>query len=457
MESKDLILHVLMFPWLAHGHISPFLELAKRLSRRNFLVHLCSTPPNLASIEEQLDQKLFPSIHLLQLHLPPSPHLIPQCHSTNSLPPHLMPALKTAFDLAQPSFSSILATLNPDLLIYDFLQPWAPELASHFNIPAVLFFTTSATAISFLRSSEKGDEFPFPEIRINEREARGLSQMQKSTANGMSDMERVEQCMGRSSDLILIKTSRQIEAKYIDYFSHLVQKEMVPVGSLVQCSAAYDRSDHFVEWLESKERSSVVFVSVGTEYFMCKEERDEVAHGLELSNVNFIWVVRFHEEEKKTAMDEALPFGFLERVGSRGMVVQGWAPQLRILGHPSVGGFLTHCGWSSMMEGMWSGVPLIAMPLHLDQPFNARLVGEMGVGKEVERGREGLFEREEVAKRIREVAVGEEGEELRRRAKEIGEKMRKKGDDQETDVTVQKLVGLCRNNSTSKKLGNHPD
>ncbi|KAM2967864.1 hypothetical protein FF1_028077 [Malus domestica] len=71
---------------------------------------------------------------------------------------------------------------------------------------------------------------------------------------------------------------------------------------------------------------SVVYISFGSEYFLSKEEIEEIAHGLELSKVSFIWVVRFPKEEKVTRAKEVLPKGFVERVGERGMIVEGWAP-----------------------------------------------------------------------------------------------------------------------------------
>ena len=48
--------------------------------------------------------------------------------------------------------------------------------------------------------------------------------------------------------------------------------------------------------------------------------------------------------------------------------------------HPSVGGFLSHCGWSSTLESITNGVPMIAWPLYAEQRMNAMLlVEELGV------------------------------------------------------------------------------
>ncbi|KAI6669281.1 hypothetical protein NL676_004166 [Syzygium grande] len=117
-----------------------------------------------------------------------------------------------------------------------------------------------------------------------------------------------------------------------------------------------------------------------------------MAYGLELSNVDFIWVVKFPVEEH-IKLEEALPTGFLERVRDRGLEIEGWAPQARILAHPSVGGFVSHCGWSSVIESIKFGVSIITMPMHLDQPLNMRLVEDVGVGLEVMRNESGELER----------------------------------------------------------------
>ncbi|CAN0922776.1 UDP-glucosyltransferase 29 [Linum grandiflorum] len=143
---------------------------------------------------------------------------------------------------------------------------------------------------------------------------------------------------------------------------------------------------------------------------------------------------------------EALPPGFLDRVGEKGLVVEGWAPQSAILAHDSIGGFVSHCGWSSVMESMWYGVPIVAMPMQLDQPLNARLVEEVGVGVEVKRdGRSGKVDRKEVGKVIREVVMGEK---VRRKAEEMSEVMKKKGD-LEIDDVVRELLQLCRSPSVN--------
>lgn len=215
----------------------------------------------------------------------------------------------------------------------------------------------------------------------------------------------------------------------------------VPVGPLVRAPETENEHSEIMDWLNSKERCSTVFVSFGSEYFLCKEETEELALGLELSKVNFLWVVRFPVGQNMD-LEEVLPKGFLERVGNRGKVVQGWAPQLRILGHSNIAGFVSHCGWSSVMEGLKLGIPIIAMPMHLDQPLNAKLIVEAGVGEEVVKEKDGKIDRDEVAKVVREVVVERSGQRLRKRTREFSQILESNGE-REIDQVVQELMNIC--------------
>ncbi|KAK4431110.1 UDP-glucosyltransferase 29 [Sesamum alatum] len=449
MDTRKGSIRILMFPWLAHGHISPFLELAKSLAKRNFVTYICSSPVNLNSISKNLSSKDSISVKFVELQIPATPELPPHYHTTNGLPPHLMSNLKRALDMARPAFSTLLQTLKPDLVLYDFLQPWAPEEAESQNIPAMVFLCAGAAAGSFFMYDwlKPRSGYPFPAIYFREHELCRLVEFGSDT-NGAG---RVLNCVKRSCDVVLIKTFRELEGQYIDFVSDLIGKRCVPVGPLVQevgCDMENEGND-IIEWLDRKDRRSTVFASFGSEYFLSANEIKEIAHGLELSGLNFIWVLRFHRGDEKIKIEEKLPEGFLERVEGRGRVVEEWAPQRRILSHPSVGGFLSHCGWSSVMEGVYSAVPIIAVPMHLDQPLNARLVAAVGFGEEVVRSREGNLDRGEVARVLKKVVVGKSGEGLRRRVEELSEKMREEGEKEIDSVAEELMVTLVRRRERS--------
>ncbi|KAH7840147.1 hypothetical protein Vadar_013215 [Vaccinium darrowii] len=436
MDSKQSSpMKVLMLPWLAHGHITPFLELAKKLSTKNFHIYLCSTPINLTSIQNKITKTQSLSIELIPLHLPPSPELPPHLHTTNGLPPHLLRTLINTFELENPSFSHILETICPDLVIYDLFRPRLPTTdALEYKIPAVELLTSGASVICFgYHMFTKPDvEFPFPELLLNSN--------QRAPASDSGDRRKIERPK-ISCKMMLFNSFRELEGKYIDYLSILMEKKIIPTGPLVQEITDGDEDQEILQWLGTKDELSTVFVSFGSECFLSKEEREEIAHGLEHSGVNFIWIVRFPAGER-IEIKEALPVEFLKRTGERGMVVEGWAPQAQILAHSSTGGFVSHCGWNSILESLKFGVPIIAMPMIHDQPVNAKFVKVAGFGVEVKRDENGRLDRENIAEVIRKVVVDEKGVDVRMKAREFSEIMRKKGEE-EIDGVVKELVQLC--------------
>ncbi|XP_019191653.1 PREDICTED: beta-D-glucosyl crocetin beta-1,6-glucosyltransferase-like [Ipomoea nil] len=432
---------VVMFPWLAYGHITPFVGLAKNLADRGFLVHLCSTPDNLNSIKNNIPQSYSQSIRLLELHLPESPDLPPHYQTTNGLPLHLHDALKKVLKMAEPDFTELLKTLNPDLLIHDVVNLWAEKVALSLNIPSVRFFTASAAMCSYFTHmlTNPGAEYPFPALRLRQYEQTKTRELMNQETRNFKREETLDTPANQA--MMLVNSSREVEGKYIDYLSELMKSKVVSIGTTFQAPPPVDHETELTDWLARKPASSTVFVSFGSEYFLRKEDLEEIAYGLEISGVNFIWVLRFPKGEE-ISVEEALPKGFLERIGERGRMVEGWAPQAKILGHRSTGGFVSHCGWNSIMESLNLGVPIIAMPMHLDQPMNARLMVEIGAAVEVERDEKGKLHREEMAAALRETVGGENGEKLKRNVKRISENLRLAGN-REMDAVVAELEKLC--------------
>ena len=175
-------------------------------------------------------------------------------------------------------------------------------------------------------SKKKDEEFPFPEIYTDSLKKRFKKMAETSYARNNNG--KGFQFYERSCKIVLMKSFRELEGKYIDYLSAF-GKKIVPVGPLVQEPVHDDNEGmDIINWLNTKEKSSTVYVSFGSECYPSKEDVEEIAHGLELSNVNFIWVVRFPEGDKMT-LDEALPDGYLGRTRERGVVIENWAPQIR--------------------------------------------------------------------------------------------------------------------------------
>ncbi|EYU43901.1 hypothetical protein ABFS82_07G019100 [Erythranthe guttata] len=458
MEKDETKFTILMFPWLAYSHVFPFFELAKSLSkRRTFHIYFCSSAANLGSIENNLNNHKLRcnddddvSIDLVELQLPPSPQLPPHFHTTKNLPPNLVPILLQTFQESSSSFSRILIDLKPDLLIYDFFQPWAAKQALSLSIPSIYFATAGAAPFSYfhhLHTHGSASTFPYQEIYLSDREKADLNAV---VAPEIKDADQ-DFAFGNfklSCDIVLIKSSKGLEQKYIDYLSVLCRKKVVPTGPLVQESNIKDDDDDesevIMQWLSEKDRFSTVLICFGSEHLLPKEQIVEIAKGLEQCCTNFIWIVRFIMDENALRLEDELPEGFLERVEGRGLVVQKWAPQAKILSHPSIGGFVSHCGWSSIMESLYFGVPIIALPIKFDQPINGRLVVEAGCGVEIGRGENGICSAEEVAKAIKKVIMEDSGEGLiRYNARNLGEKMKTEKEIAANEV-AEELLLICK-------------
>ncbi|CDY69679.1 BnaUnng03370D, partial [Brassica napus] len=142
------------------------------------------------------------------------------------------------------------------------------------------------------------------------------------------------------------------------------------------------------------------------------------AWGLESSQQRFVWVVHPPVDD---GTPQYLPKEFTSRTHERGLVVSSWAPQAEILAHQAVGGFLTHCGWNSILESVVSGVPMIAWPLFAEQKMNATLLNEeLGVAiRSRKLPSEEVVLRVEIESLVRRIMVEEEGCEMREKVKKL--------------------------------------
>lgn len=147
---------------------------------------------------------------------------------------------------------------------------------------------------------------------------------------------------------------------------------------------------------------------------MSMQDVIEFGWGLINSDHYFLWIIRPDIVVGESAV---LPPEFEEHVKKRGFIAR-WCPQEKVLNHPAVGGFLTHCGWGSTIESLSAGVPMICWPYLWDQLTNCRYIcKEWDVGFEM--GKE--VKREEVTNLVQEL-MGDGGESKRLKAREWQEK-----------------------------------
>lgn len=146
-------------------------------------------------------------------------------------------------------------------------------------------------------------------------------------------------------------------------------KNVLNVGPFRLTSSTNFQDTHgCIPWLDNHQTGTVAYIGFGTGATPQPVELKALAEALEATNTPFIWSL-------KDSMKPHLPEGFLERTSrdETGKIVP-WAPQVQILSHESVGVFLSHCGWGSVMESIIAGVPIIGRPFLGDQQLNACMV-----------------------------------------------------------------------------------
>ncbi|KDP29787.1 hypothetical protein JCGZ_18722 [Jatropha curcas] len=221
-------------------------------------------------------------------------------------------------------------------------------------------------------------------------------------------------------DIVAIRSCFELEADFLGLVGELHGKPVFPVGLLPQLTldGNGDEDDAWLkirDWLDEQKKGPVVYIAFGSEVDLNQREFTELALGLELSGLPFFWAIRKRDDNKVE-----LPDGFEERVKGRGLVWTSWVPQPRILSHESIGGFLTHCGYSSIIDALYFGCALIMLPIAFDHGLIARVFKDKKVGVEVTRQEDdGSFTRDSVADSVRLIMVDEEGKLYRENAKEM--------------------------------------
>ncbi|KAI4370425.1 hypothetical protein MLD38_018779 [Melastoma candidum] len=442
-----------MLPWSAFGHIIPFSQLAVSLVRSGLVrVSFLSTPGNLRRIP-----KLPPDVSPDLLRFIPLPLADVKDASGSPLRGEAtmdvafdeIQYLKVAYDLLREPLAGFLEVSSPDILMVDFASPWAKDLVEERGIPMMMFSIFPASALAFLMhpdylTGERRWETPEsltipppwgkfpPSIAYRLHEAIGLhGGIYSKNASDYTDAERLGNVL-KSSAAITIRSCPEFDRHYLETIEENIGKPVIPVGFLPRDkstppSSSGSRSP-ILEWLDGKTENSVVFVAFGSELQLTKEHIHEIALGLELSGIPFVWALRrpswarhIDQNDEEKLAEAILPPGLLERTSSSGKVCFGWVPQFEIMSHPTIGGTLTHSAWGSVIETLQFGYPLVLLPFGIDQPLIARDMVHRGLGVEVERAGDGQYTREGVASALRFTMVSVDGEKLREKCKEQSE------------------------------------
>ncbi|KAI6701829.1 hypothetical protein NL676_010965 [Syzygium grande] len=383
--------HVLVLTAFGHGHLFPCMELCKHIASRNYKATLIIFSHLSSSIHSSFHEN-----HLIEV------VEVPCASPRPGLPVHKQ--AETYNELAQvlEAFLSSPHLQMPTCAVVNvfMLLGWTKKIFQRYGIPTVALFTSGACSPSMEYASWNahpedlgpGDvrllpglphEMGLTQLKIKRRPfgpmAKGTTTAPKPSENGgpfprkmgppgpgekPDWVEDVEGAIG-----LVFNTFDDLERPFLDYLANQFKKPAWGRGTDNPTSPRTTSPDGW----DSKPRGSVLYISFGSTLSLTPEEASGLADALAESPWPFIWVV---QPNSGGPTPGHLLNGMDDTVGDRGLIIAGWAPQLLILSHPSTGGFLSHCGWNSIIESILKGVPFLACPIRGDLYDNARWVAE---------------------------------------------------------------------------------
>uniref|UniRef100_A0A7N1A3X6 Glycosyltransferase n=1 Tax=Kalanchoe fedtschenkoi TaxID=63787 RepID=A0A7N1A3X6_KALFE len=442
--------HAVLVPYPAQGHINPFMQLAKLLHSKGFHItfvnneynHRRLIRSNGVDFVEGLEGFRFAAI---PDGLPPSDR-----DATQDIPAL---SYNIHHNVLKQPFSELLTKLNstqdaPPItcVIPDAIMGFGKEAADEQGIPSVLFWT--ASVCGFMGHSQyfelaKRGILPFKDDSFRTdgtldtpiEWVPGMPNMRLKDLPSFMRVTNLDDIMfnylGKScqqslkSSAILFNTFYEFEEQVLEAIKKL-HSNIYAAGPLSLLLRHIHGTENYgsvnpslwkedpqcLEWLDKRAPESVVYVNYGSITVMSDQHLREFAWGLANSKHPFLWVVR--PDVVADGSGGGLPQEFYDEIEDRGLIVS-WCPQAAVLKHPSVGAYLSHCGWNSISESVAGGVPLLCWPFFAEQQTNCRYACTVwGTGLELNHD----VKREELTELVKEIMEGEKGKVLRRNAKE---------------------------------------
>ncbi|XP_054799633.1 anthocyanidin 3-O-glucosyltransferase 2-like [Prosopis cineraria] len=452
MKKSQLV----FVPCPGMGHLVATVEFVKILINRHdrlsitVLIIRPTADPTVDAYTRSLTSSISFPKRLHFIFLPPHPD------PANSHSLHPSAFMDSLIENQKPNVRAAVTNLNsgPDSpglagFVLDMFCTSMIDVANEFGVPAMVFFTSGSAFLGFklhmhtLQERENEDatafnlensdtEFTIPsfENQVPVGVFPGITLDKQWKLFFFNHASRMKKAKG-----IIVNTFEELESHAVQSFSNS-DLTVYPVGPILSVgeNKTVTQGSHVMQWLDDQPPSSVLFLCFGSRGYFQENQVREIARALERSGVHFLWSLR--KPPPKGSMkapgdysnpEEVLPEGFIARTAEIGRVT-GWAPQAQILAHKAVGGFVSHCGWNSILESIYYGVPIATWPLAAEQQMNAfLLVRELKLGVEIsldyriELGR--VIGVEKIEKGMKEVM--EKDGEVRKKVKEMSELSRK--------------------------------
>ncbi|XP_023874816.1 7-deoxyloganetin glucosyltransferase [Quercus suber] len=441
--------HVVCVAYPLQGHINPMIKLAKLLHHKGFHVTFVNTEYNHKRLLRSRGPNALdglPDFHFETITdgLPPVDADVSQdvpslCDSTSKH--SLVPLCNLLSKLNDTSSSNVPPVT---CMVADGCMSFSLDAAEKFGIPIALFWTPSSCGVwSYMHYRHLVERGLIP-LKDVSGLTNGYLETLIDWIPGMKNMRLKDfpnfiRTTNKNDIMVnfLIHESERApraSAVILNTFDPFEQDVLDAMSSMLPCiytigplvlladqikdnklksirSNLWKEEQGCLEWLNSKEPNSVVYVNYGSITIMTPEQLIEFAWGLANSEKPFLWVIRPDLVGGNSAV---VPPEFVTKTKHRSMLAS-WCCQEQILKHPSIGGFLTHSGWNSMLESVCSGVPMISWPFFAEQQTNCRYCcTDWGIGMEIDNN----VKRDEVENLVRELMDGEKGKEMKKKAME---------------------------------------
>lgn len=444
-------LGLVFMPLWGGGHLMPMMEAAKRLLQLQQEENLFSITVLLIRSPEPASASIFSSYlqsvasSSLDIHFETLPPIDPPTDADGAVD---FVSLYIQSHKPQVKAALTRSTIPVAALVLDFFATTIIDVADELGVPAYIFFASTAAMLALnLHLPILHDKIPveFGDLE-SEIEVPGISpvpllSMPTSLMNKKSRAYSWFVFHGKGflkAKGLIVNTFMELEPGPLEALmegrcvpSHPTPA-IYPVGPLIALGDDTDKANseqhECIKWLDGQPPASVVFLCFGSRGCFGAPQVRQMAIGLERSGHRFLWCLRAPPLGKirlpvDANLEEVLPEGFLERTRERGFVWPTWAPQREILAHEAVGGFVTHCGWNSILESLWFGLPMLGWPLYAEQHLNAFEMETMAgvvMQLKVDRKGGGFVEAEELERGIRcLMGDSEEGKKVRAKAEEM--------------------------------------